>query len=199
MRTAPVDGVRSTLWNFRLGGLAERAKATPVLRTYDGDTKYQLGNIRDFMVLFSGMDSNWWVLKNDFRLPAEEEIRSMVSVEQCCAYYSMLAAEQRLKVSRNRVKVKWRNKVNGQMVGLGRLSAYTALLIFLRFSSSGHYNVSFRFLTLEVDSILCVTHSWRIQILYNCFFFNPFLWRTSCSWCCGGHYDIGYPSKTQIL
>ena len=44
MRTAPVDGVRSTLRNFRLGGLAERAKATPVLRTYYGDTKYQLGN-----------------------------------------------------------------------------------------------------------------------------------------------------------
>ena len=44
MRTAPVDGVRSTLRNFRLRGLAERAKATPVLRTYDGDTKYQLGN-----------------------------------------------------------------------------------------------------------------------------------------------------------
>ena len=68
--------------------------------------------IRDFTVLFSGMDSNWWVLKNDFRLPAEEEIRSMVSVEQCCAYYSMLAAEQRLKVSRNGVKIKWCNAVN---------------------------------------------------------------------------------------
>ena len=43
---APVDGVRSTLRNFRLGGLAERTKATPVLRTYDGDTKYQLVNFR---------------------------------------------------------------------------------------------------------------------------------------------------------
>nr|XP_021521043.1 transcription initiation factor TFIID subunit 1 [Aotus nancymaae] len=45
----------------------------------------------------TGMDSNWWVLKSDFRLPAEEEIRAMVSPEQCCAYYSMIAAEQRLK------------------------------------------------------------------------------------------------------
>ncbi len=43
------------------------------------------------------MDSNWWVIKPDFRLPSEEEIRAMVSPEQCCAYYSMLAAEQRLK------------------------------------------------------------------------------------------------------
>lgn len=46
-----------------------------------------------------GMDSNWWVLKPDFRLPTEEEIRAMVSPEQCCAYYSMLVAEQRLKVT----------------------------------------------------------------------------------------------------
>uniref|UniRef100_H3AV84 Transcription initiation factor TFIID subunit 1 n=1 Tax=Latimeria chalumnae TaxID=7897 RepID=H3AV84_LATCH len=45
----------------------------------------------------TGMDSNWWVLKPDFRLPTEEEIRAMVSPEQCCAYYNMLAAEQRLK------------------------------------------------------------------------------------------------------
>ncbi|XP_041949804.1 transcription initiation factor TFIID subunit 1 isoform X7 [Alosa sapidissima] len=44
-----------------------------------------------------GMDSNWWVVKPDFRLPTEEEIRAMVSPEQCCAYYSMLVAEQRLK------------------------------------------------------------------------------------------------------
>lgn len=43
------------------------------------------------------MDSNWWVLKSEFRLPAEDEIRALVSPEQCCAYYSMIAAEQRLK------------------------------------------------------------------------------------------------------
>ncbi|XP_071504650.1 transcription initiation factor TFIID subunit 1-like [Diadema antillarum] len=45
----------------------------------------------------TGLDSNWWVMKPDFRLPSEEEIRAMVSPEQCCAYYSMLSAEQRLK------------------------------------------------------------------------------------------------------
>lgn len=50
-------------------------------------------------LLMSGMDSNWWVLKPDFRLPTEEEIRAMVSPEQCCSYYSMLVAEQRLKVT----------------------------------------------------------------------------------------------------
>ncbi|XP_067663597.1 transcription initiation factor TFIID subunit 1-like isoform X1 [Haliotis asinina] len=45
----------------------------------------------------TGLDSNWWVLKPDFRLPTEEEIQAMVSAEQCCAFYSMVTAEQRLK------------------------------------------------------------------------------------------------------
>ncbi|XP_072931963.1 transcription initiation factor TFIID subunit 1 [Epargyreus clarus] len=45
----------------------------------------------------TGHESNWWVMKSDFRLPSEEEIRAMVSPEQCCAYFSMAAAEQRLK------------------------------------------------------------------------------------------------------
>ncbi|KAJ0177252.1 hypothetical protein K1T71_007261 [Dendrolimus kikuchii] len=45
----------------------------------------------------TGLDSNWWVIKPDFRLPSEEEIRAMVSPEQCCSYFSMAAAEQRLK------------------------------------------------------------------------------------------------------
>lgn len=45
----------------------------------------------------TGMDSNWWVIKPDFRLPTEEEIRAMVSPEQCCSYFSMISAEQRLK------------------------------------------------------------------------------------------------------
>ena len=40
---------------------------------------------------------NRWVLRPDFRLPSEEELRALVSPEQCCAYFSMIAAEQRLK------------------------------------------------------------------------------------------------------
>ncbi|KAI1299211.1 Transcription initiation factor TFIID subunit 1 [Halotydeus destructor] len=51
----------------------------------------------DFKRTGNGMDSNWWVLKPDFRLPTEDEMRALVSPEQCCAYYSMIAAEQRLK------------------------------------------------------------------------------------------------------
>ena len=45
----------------------------------------------------TGVDSNWWVLRPDFRLPSEEELRALVSPEQCCSYFSMIAAEQRLK------------------------------------------------------------------------------------------------------
>ena len=65
----------------------------------------------------TGIDSNWWVLAQDFRLPTEEEVRSLVKPEETCAYYryhkflykishtrnildflfSMLAAQQNLK------------------------------------------------------------------------------------------------------
>ncbi len=37
------------------------------------------------------------MLRDDIRLPSEEEIRNLVTPEQCCAYYSMLSAEQRLR------------------------------------------------------------------------------------------------------
>lgn len=46
----------------------------------------------------NGKNSNHWVMKADFRLPTEEEIRSMLTPEECCAFFSMLAGEQRLKV-----------------------------------------------------------------------------------------------------
>eukprot|EP00095_Tigriopus_kingsejongensis_P010565 maker-scaffold2286_size17589-snap-gene-0.4 protein:Tk10565 transcript:maker-scaffold2286_size17589-snap-gene-0.4-mRNA-1 annotation:"transcription initiation factor tfiid subunit 1 isoform x2" len=45
----------------------------------------------------TGHDSNWWVIKQNFRLPSEEEMRAMVTPEQCCAFFSMIAAEQRLR------------------------------------------------------------------------------------------------------
>ncbi|XP_027713985.1 transcription initiation factor TFIID subunit 1-like [Vombatus ursinus] len=45
----------------------------------------------------TGTYFNWWVLKAGFRLPSEEELRVMLTPEQCCALYSMLAAQQRLK------------------------------------------------------------------------------------------------------
>ena len=49
--------------------------------------------------LSTGYENGWWVLRSDCRLPSEEELRSMISPEQVCAYYSTLVSEQRLKVS----------------------------------------------------------------------------------------------------
>ena len=54
--------------------------------------------LRAYQLSFIGADCNWWVLKKDFRLPTEDEMRALVTPEQTCAYLSMLAAEQRLKV-----------------------------------------------------------------------------------------------------
>lgn len=47
----------------------------------------------------TGDNPNMWYLKKpgEFRLPQEAEIRTMVTPEQCCAYYTMLAAERRLQ------------------------------------------------------------------------------------------------------
>ena len=56
-----------------------------------------------------GVDCNWWVLKNDFRLPFEDEMRALVTPEQCCAYLSMQAAEQRLKVGHQSCRIKYFN------------------------------------------------------------------------------------------
>ena len=53
--------------------------------------------LRDF---FAGYDIGYWALRPDIRLPTEEELRALITPEQACAYYSMLAAEQRLKVNR---------------------------------------------------------------------------------------------------
>ena len=82
MRTTPVDGVRSTLRNFRLGGLAERTKATPVLRTYYGDTKYQLGNLNLFLLKAS---FDLWVLSlpTSMSVCLSQIVRHCVSINLC--------------------------------------------------------------------------------------------------------------------
>ncbi len=62
------------------------------------DTRMVQENSNMVFFCIIGVDCNWWVLKNDFRLPSEDEMRALVTPEQCCAYLSMQAAEQRLKV-----------------------------------------------------------------------------------------------------
>ena len=73
--------------------MEEVRKAFPSLS--EGSIRKRLKQCAEFRR--TGIDSNWWVLSTDFRLPTEEEIRAHVKPEEACAYYSMLAAEQRLK------------------------------------------------------------------------------------------------------
>lgn len=48
-------------------------------------------------------DCNSWILKNDFRLPTEDQLRELIKPEFSCAYASMTAAEQRLKGNHERM------------------------------------------------------------------------------------------------
>ena len=60
--------------------------------------KYLMNDLSSILISLLGYDSGSWVLKPDCRLPTDEELRALVTPEQACAYYSMSAAEQRLKV-----------------------------------------------------------------------------------------------------
>uniref|UniRef100_A0A914YEX7 Bromo domain-containing protein n=1 Tax=Panagrolaimus superbus TaxID=310955 RepID=A0A914YEX7_9BILA len=63
----------------------------------ESSVRKRLKGCSDFKRLGPGTESNYWILKEDFRLPSKEEVLAMISPEMCCANYSMLAAEQRLK------------------------------------------------------------------------------------------------------
>ena len=71
------------------------------LKPFRAYSAYRCHETFSFMMslpAMAGYETGWWVLRNDFRLPSEDEIRLMITSEQVCAYHSMLAAEQRLKV-----------------------------------------------------------------------------------------------------
>ena len=63
----------------------------------ESSVRKRLKGCSDFKRLGTGPEQNYWVLREDFRLPSKEEVLSMITPEMCCANYSMLAAEQRLK------------------------------------------------------------------------------------------------------
>ena len=67
--------------------MEEVRKAFPALS--EGSIRKRLKQCAEFKR--TGIDSNWWVLSTDFRLPTEEEIRALVKPEEACAFYSMLA------------------------------------------------------------------------------------------------------------
>ncbi|VVC30227.1 Bromodomain, conserved site,Transcription initiation factor TFIID subunit 1, domain of unknown [Cinara cedri] len=77
----------------------KRLRMDDVKQAFPQYSETKLRNILKLCADFkrTGSFSNWWILKPNFYLPPEEEIRAMVSPEQCCAYFSMIAAEQRLQ------------------------------------------------------------------------------------------------------
>ncbi|TKR76020.1 hypothetical protein L596_017229 [Steinernema carpocapsae] len=63
----------------------------------ESSVRKRLKQCSDFKRLGTGPDRNYWVLREDFRLPSKEEVMAMVTPEHCCSQYSMMAAEQRLR------------------------------------------------------------------------------------------------------
>ncbi|TKR76013.1 hypothetical protein L596_017223 [Steinernema carpocapsae] len=63
----------------------------------ESSVRKRLKQCSDFKRLGTGPDQNYWVLREDFRLPSKEEVMAMVTPEHCCSQYSMMAAEQRLR------------------------------------------------------------------------------------------------------
>lgn len=60
-------------------------------KTRHGTRSELLGSLEYFL------NDLFKVLRPEFRLPSKEEVLAMVTPEMCCAQYSMMAAEQRLK------------------------------------------------------------------------------------------------------
>ncbi|CAK5086861.1 unnamed protein product [Meloidogyne enterolobii] len=61
----------------------------------DAIIRKNLKQIAEFKRVGVGLE--FWVLKDDFRLPSREEVASMITPEMYCAQASMMAAEQRLR------------------------------------------------------------------------------------------------------
>ena len=75
-----------------------RIKGEDIKKAFPSYPEHSIRRVLNLCAEFTRLGTgSFWVLKPDFRLPTEDEIRAMVSPEQCCAFYSMIAAEQRLK------------------------------------------------------------------------------------------------------
>uniref|UniRef100_A0A1I8BD87 Bromo domain-containing protein n=1 Tax=Meloidogyne hapla TaxID=6305 RepID=A0A1I8BD87_MELHA len=61
----------------------------------DAIIRKNLKSIAEFKRVGAGLE--FWVLKDDFRLPSREEVASMITPEMYCAQASMMSAEQRLR------------------------------------------------------------------------------------------------------
>ncbi|KAI1731322.1 bromodomain-containing protein [Ditylenchus destructor] len=78
-----------------------RIKMEDIKETFPHQTesciRKRLKQCADFKGKGTAMDQNYWVLRDDFRLPSKEDVLNMVTPEMCCAHWSMLGAEQRLR------------------------------------------------------------------------------------------------------
>nr|XP_023018958.1 transcription initiation factor TFIID subunit 1-like [Leptinotarsa decemlineata] len=84
---------------WRSKDIPRKIKLDDIKRVFSSYSEYSIRKGLKLCANFkrTSMDSKGWVIKSEFTLPTEEEIRAMVSPEQCCAYFSMIAAKQRLK------------------------------------------------------------------------------------------------------
>jgi transcription initiation factor TFIID subunit 1 len=62
----------------------------------EGQIRKNLKQCAEVKKFGNGME--YWVLKEDFRLPSREEVANMMTPEMYCAQASMMEAEQRLRV-----------------------------------------------------------------------------------------------------
>eukprot|EP01122_Echinamoeba_exundans_P016917 TRINITY_DN872_c0_g3_i1.p1 TRINITY_DN872_c0_g3~~TRINITY_DN872_c0_g3_i1.p1 ORF type:complete len:1601 (+),score=441.51 TRINITY_DN872_c0_g3_i1:185-4987(+) len=73
--------------------LSDVASAFPLVS--DNALRKQLKTVADF--IRGGDDSGSWILKDNQKLPSEAEIRDLVTLEEICAFDSMLAGQERLQ------------------------------------------------------------------------------------------------------
>ncbi|KAL3087271.1 hypothetical protein niasHT_020534 [Heterodera trifolii] len=77
--------------------LPKRIRMDEMKQMYPGQEGLIRKNLKQCAELRRMEGHEYWVLREDYRLPNREEVSNMVTPEMYCAYASMLAAEQRLK------------------------------------------------------------------------------------------------------
>jgi len=82
---------------FKKRSTGQRLRIADILSAFrhsETSIRKRLKDCADFQR--GGDDSGWWTVKKDFEIPSEEELRSIVTPENVCAYESMIAGQQRL-------------------------------------------------------------------------------------------------------
>jgi transcription initiation factor TFIID subunit 1 len=93
-RRIRIDDIKRVFPRLAESSIRKRLKTSADFRRTGKNISLNI--LKNNFILFSD-DCNSWILRDDFRLPTEDEIRDLIKPEFCCAYASMTAAEQRLK------------------------------------------------------------------------------------------------------